>query len=122
MIGIIIAGKMAPRCFLDITVEVRAIENIGPTVSARGTVEPEMDIMNDAITARIARTKNLFMHIAVQIAQIMHAIQAISWVSGDCKNDAGVIKAQMIAALLRSSVGEAVEENNPLLATLIFNF
>ena len=104
------------------TVEVRAIENIGPTVNARGTVEPVIDIIKDAITARIARTKNLLMQTAVQIAQMTHATHPRSSASDDCTRDAGVIRAHMIAALLKSNVGEAEEENNPLLATLIFNF
>ena len=122
MIGIITASMVELRCFLDMIVEIRAIENIGPTVSASGTVEPVTDMTNDDRRARIAMTKNLFMQIEAQIAQMMQMIQPISSADVDCKNAAGVMSEQITAALLKSIAGEAGDEKNPLLATLIFNF
>ena len=122
MIGIMTAGMTALRPFLNITVEVRAIENIGPTAIASETVEPVSDITNDAITARIARIKNLFMQIAVQNAQIMQIIRLTSSADADCKSVADVMSEQMTAAPPIRIDGEAGEEKNPLLATLIFSF
>ena len=122
MIGIITAGMTAFLSFFDITVEVRAIENIGPMAVASVIVEPVSDITNDANTASTARTKNLFMQIAVQIAQMMQTSQPKSSATGDCKKIAGAISEHRTAAPPITIDGEAGEEKNPLLATLIFIF
>ena len=122
MIGKMIAGIIALRFFLDINVDMSAIENIGPIINASDAVDPVKDITNDANNARAAKARNLFTHIAAQNAHIAQTIQPISSEICEPISIAGVISEQITAAMLRYKVGEVLDENNPPLATLIFNF